>query len=65
MRSFLTRLKSRKFLYAVGYAVFVFFSEVLGWPVSYEAYAAIGGAIGLFILGESYVDGKAVQNNDD
>ena len=31
----------------------------MGWPVSYEAYAAIGGAVGLFILGESYVDGKA------
>ena len=58
-RDFLTRLKSRKFLSAVAYTVFVLTSEVLGWPISYEAYAAIGGAVGLFILGESYVDGKA------
>jgi uncharacterized membrane protein len=60
-RDFITRLKSRKFLSAIGYAVFIFASEVMGWPVSYEAYAAIGGAIGLFILGESYIDSKAVE----
>lgn len=60
-RDFLTRLKSRKFLSAVFYAAFVLASEVFGWPISYEAYAAIGSAVGLFILGESYVDGKAAD----
>lgn len=58
-RDFLTRLKSRKFLSALAYSAFIFVSEVLGWPIRYEAYAAIGTAVGLFILGESYVDGKA------
>jgi len=60
-RRFITRLKSRKFLSAVAYCAFIFASEVLGWPVSYQAYAAIGGAVGLYIVSESYVDGNSAR----
>jgi len=57
-RRFVTRLKSRKLLSAVAYCIFVFASEVLALPVSYQAYAAIGGAVGLYIVSEAYIDGK-------
>lgn len=57
-RRFLTRLKSRKFLSVVAYCIFIFTSEVLSLPVSYEAYAAIGGAVGLYIMSEAYIDGN-------
>lgn len=60
-RNIWTRLKSRKFLSAAFYTLFVIASETLGWPISYEAYAAIAAALGFFVLGESYVDGKAVE----
>ena len=60
-RDFITRLKSRKFLSAVVYALFVLASEVLALPVSYEAYAAIGSAVGIYVISEAYVDGKAVD----
>lgn len=60
-RDIRTRLTGRKFLSVVLYCIFVFASEVLGWPISYEAYAAIGGAIGVFVVGESYIDGKAAR----
>lgn len=60
-RDFLARLKSRKFLSAAFYALFVFCVEVMGWPVSYEAYAAIGAVLGVWVIGESYVDGKAAE----
>lgn len=63
-RSWKQRLASRKFLSAIGYAVFVFATDVMGWPVSFEAYAAIGGVLGLWILGESYTDGQAVGYDD-
>ena len=60
-RDFWTRLKSRKFLSAVLYALFVFCVEVMGWPVSFEAYAAIGAVLGVWVAGESYVDGKPAE----
>ncbi len=63
-RDLWTRVKSRKFLSAVFYSAFILASEVFGWPISYEAYAAIGGAVGLFVIGESYVDGKAARGNE-
>jgi hypothetical protein len=61
-RSFWTRLKSRKFLSALFSAIFIILNEGLGAPINREAYAWITGVITAFILGESYVDGKAAEN---
>lgn len=61
MRPFLERLKSRKFLTALASAVFIIINEGLGAPVNREAYRWISGTIIAFILGESYVDGKAAK----
>ena len=47
-RDLLTRLKSRKFLFALANFIFVAVNE------------GTGGIIA-FILGESYVDGKAAE----
>lgn len=59
MRPFLSRLKSRKFLSALFSALFIILNEGLGAPIDREAYAWITGVVTAFILGESYVDGKA------
>jgi hypothetical protein len=59
-RPFFDRLKSRKFLAALANFGFVGLNEILGAPVDREAYFAITGGVIAFIVGESYVDGKAV-----
>lgn len=59
MRTFLTRLKSRKFLSALFSALFIVLNEGLGTPIDRDAYGWITGIVTAFILGESYVDGKA------
>lgn len=61
MRPFISRLKSRKFLSALFSAVFIVLNEGLGAPVDRDAYAWITGVVISFILGESYVDGKAAE----
>lgn len=61
MRPIIDRLKSRKFLTALASAVFIIINEGLGTPVNREAYGWISGTIIAFILGESYVDGKAAE----
>lgn len=61
MRPFLERLKSRKFLTALASAVFIIINEGVGTPIDREAYGWISGTIIAFILGESYVDGKAAK----
>ena len=61
MRPFLQRLKSRKFLSALFSAIFIILNEGLGTPINREAYAWITGVVTAFILGESYVDGKAAE----
>ena len=61
MRPFLQRLKSRKFLSALFSAIFIILNEGMGAPIDREAYAWITGVVTAFILGESYVDGKAVE----
>ena len=61
MRPFLQRLKSRKFLSALFSAIFIVLNEGLGTPIDREAYAWITGVVIAFILGESYVDGKAAE----
>lgn len=65
MRPFIQRLKSRKFLSALFSAIFIILNEGIGTPIDREAYAWITGVVTAFILGESYVDGKAVGSNDD
>jgi hypothetical protein len=42
-------------------AVFIIINEGLGAPINREAYGWISGTIIAFILGESYVDGKAAK----
>ena len=59
VRPFTERLKSRKFLSALFSAIFIVLNEGLGTPIDREAYAWITGVVTAFILGESYVDGKA------
>lgn len=61
MRPFLERLKSRKFLTALASAIFIIINEGMGTPIDREAYGWISGTIIAFILGESYVDGKAAK----
>jgi hypothetical protein len=61
MRPFMERLKSRKFLSALFSAIFIVLNEGLGTPIDREAYAWVTGVIIAFILGESYVDGRAVK----
>lgn len=61
MRPFIQRLKSRKFLSALFSALFIILNEGFGTPIDREAYAWITGVVTAFILGESYVDGKAVE----
>lgn len=60
-RSFWTRLKSRKFLLALANFIFVAANELSGTPIDREAYFAVAGGLIAFILGESYVDGKAAE----
>jgi hypothetical protein len=61
MRPFLQRLKSRKFLSAFFSALFIVLNEGMGTPIDRDAYGWITGIVTAFILGESYVDGKAVS----
>lgn len=61
MRPFLSRLKSRKFLSALFSAIFIVLNEGLGAPIDRDAYGWLTGVIVAFILGESYVDGKAAE----
>jgi hypothetical protein len=61
-RSFWTRLKSRKFLLALANFIFVAVNELSGTPIDRGAYYAVTGGLIAFILGESYVDGKAAEN---
>lgn len=59
MRPFIQRLKSRKFLSALFSAIFIILNEGLGAPIDPVAYKWIVGIVTAFILGESYIDGKA------
>ncbi len=61
MRPFIKRLKSRKFLSALFNAILIIVNEGLGAPIDREAYTWITGVIMAYILGESFVDGKAAK----
>lgn len=64
-RSFWTRFKSRKFLLALANFIFVAANELFGTPIDRKSYFAVTGGLIAFILGESYVDGKAVGSTGD
>lgn len=61
MRSWADRLKSRKFLMAVATALLMILNEGLELGIPADVYGWIVGVVVAFILGESYVDGKAVD----
>lgn len=61
MRPFIERLKSRKFLAAFFTAIFIICNEGFGLGVDQQAYMWITGVVTAFILGESYVDSRAVS----
>jgi hypothetical protein len=49
-------------LFALANFIFVAVNELAGTPIDREAYYAVTGGLIAFILGESYVDGKAAEN---
>ena len=59
MRPFLQRLKSRKFIMALASAIFIVMNEGLDLGIPPDAYGWLVGVVVAWILGESYVDGKA------
>ena len=59
MRPLTQRLKSRKFLMAFFGALLIVLNEGLELGIPSEAYGWFSGVIIAWILGESYVDGKA------
>jgi hypothetical protein len=59
MRPFWDRLKSRKFLVSVSTALLIILNEGLSLGIPPDVYGWIVGVIIAFILGESYIDGKA------
>jgi len=61
MRSWADRLKSRKFLMALATALLMILNEGLELGIPADVYGWIVGVVVAFILGESYVDGKAVD----
>ena len=58
-RPFWERLKSRKFLMALASAVFIVLSEGMELGIPPDAYGWFVGVVVAWILGESYVDGRA------
>ncbi len=59
MRPFVQRLKSRKFLMALASAIFIILNDGLEMGVPVDVYGWIVGVVVAWILGESYIDGKA------
>ena len=58
-RNWKERLGSRKFLMALGTALFIILSEGLGLDIDPAAYKWIVGAVVAWIVGESYIDANA------
>lgn len=59
MRPFIDRLKSRKFLMAVATALLIVLNEGLDLGIPADAYGWFVGVVISYIIGESYIDGKA------
>lgn len=64
MRPFIDRLKSRKFLMAVATALLIVFNEGLDLGIPPDAYGWFVGVVIAWILGESYVDGRAAGGGE-
>jgi len=64
MGPFLDRLKSRNFLAAFFTALLIICNEGLDLGIDPNAYAWIAGVVTAFILGESYVDGRAAGGGE-
>jgi uncharacterized membrane protein len=58
VRSFLERLKSRKFLVAIATILLIILNEMVGLDIPSESYWAIILPGIAYILGEAYTDGK-------
>lgn len=58
VRSFLERLKSRKFLVAIATILLIILNEMVGLNIPSESYWAIILPVIAYILGEAYTDGK-------
>ena len=59
MRPWMDRLKSRKFLMTLATALLMILNEGLDLGIPADVYGWIVGVVIAWILGESYVDGKA------
>lgn len=58
MRSFVDRLKSRKFLMALASILLIVINEIAGLDIPSDAYWAIILPVIAYIVGESYIDAK-------
>ena len=63
MRTFMERLKSRKWLTAIATILLIICNEMVGLNIPEEAYWAIILPAIAYILGEAYTDGKAAGKN--
>lgn len=64
MRPFLDRIKSRKFLMAFFTALLIICNEGLDLGIDPDSYTWIVGVVSAWILGESYVDGRAAGGGE-
>lgn len=64
MRPWMDRLKSRKFLMALATALLMILNEGLDLGIPADVYGWIVGVVIAWILGESYIDGKAAGGGE-
>jgi len=64
MRPWMDRLKSRKFLMALATALLMILNEGLALGIPADVYGWIVGVVIAWILGESYVDGRAAGGGE-
>lgn len=64
MRPWMDRLKSRKFLMALATALLMILNEGLNLGIPADVYGWIVGVVIAWILGESYVDGRAAGGGE-
>ena len=57
----MSKLKRRKFWVAIGSALFVGLTEILGVDINPEVYWAIFGLATAYIFGEAYVDSRKIK----
>ena len=64
MRPWMDRLKSRKFLMALATALLMILNEGLDLGIPADVYGWIVSVVIAWILGESYVDGRAAGGGE-